>query len=148
MAITSSQGGKTLLSVTDIELSNLHMQKILYMCHVFHVGRHQGAPLFDEPFEAWDYGPVLPSLYREIRFFGADPVEDIWSDLSIPKADTSEYAIIKEIGALLAKKTGGELVGITHHPQGAWEKNYQPGQRHIKIPLQDVEEEYKKIYAS
>ena len=148
MAISSFQGAKTLLSVTDAGLTNLSIQKILYMCHVFHLGRHNGKPLFDEIFEAWDYGPVLPSLYREISFFGASPVEDIWWGLAIPQLETSEYKIIKDIGTLLAQKSGGQLVAITHHPKGAWAKNYHPGLRYIRIPVKDMEEEYQKLYAS
>ena len=148
MAISSFQGAKTLLSVTDARLTNLHIQKILYICHVFHLGRHNGKPLFDEIFEAWIYGPVLPDLYEEIRCFGAEPVDDMWWGLALPQLETSEYKIIKDIGTLLAKKSGGQLVAITHHPQGAWAKNYNPRFKHIRIPLKDMEEEYQKLYAS
>jgi uncharacterized phage-associated protein len=46
-------------------VSNLEINKILYFAHMLFLGRHGlDSPLVEEMFQAWDYGPVLPSVYR------------------------------------------------------------------------------------
>lgn len=146
MAISSSQGAKVLLAVTNEPITNLHIQKILYMCHVFHLGRNDGKLLFYESFEAWQYGPVLPELYRDVIAFRLEPILDIWWGTDMPLKESSEYKVIQDIGCRLAGMSPSHLIAITHHPQGAWAKNYKPDVKGIKIPTQDIMEEYQKIY--
>lgn len=44
-------------------ISNLKIQKLLYYAQGFHLALYS-KPLFDEDFEAWEHGPVIPSLYH------------------------------------------------------------------------------------
>jgi len=48
----------------------MKLQKLIYFAHGWHLGliRH---PLVDELFEAWEYGPVVPSIYHEFKMFGS-----------------------------------------------------------------------------
>ena len=147
MAISSFQGAKTLLAVTNDPITNLHIQKILYICHVFHLGRHNGKILFYESFEAWKYGPVLPELYKDVLVFGMEPILDIWWGSEMPAEESSEYKVIQDIGPLLSSMSPSRLIAITHRPEGAWVKNYKTGAKGIKIPTADIVEEYKKVYA-
>ena len=44
-------------------ISNLQLQKILYFCQLAHI-KLSGKLLFsDEQFEAWQFGPVVRSIY-------------------------------------------------------------------------------------
>lgn len=61
-------------------LSNLKLQKILYMSQMYYMGKNNGARLVDTSFEAWDYGPVSPALYHRVKAFGSSPVQDIFYD--------------------------------------------------------------------
>ena len=90
-------------------LSNLQLQKILFMADMNFVGQGKGR-LIDEDFEAWDYGPVLPSLYRECKPFGAkcrascrprwtasaqsDSTPDYDSIATIPVSDSNATATV------------------------------------------------------
>ena len=80
MAISPFKALKTLGQIGGWNLTNLQIQKILYLIHLFYLGR-KGDPLINESFEAWDYGPVLPSLYHEINFFDSDPVLDVFKGI-------------------------------------------------------------------
>jgi uncharacterized phage-associated protein len=58
---------------TGSYLSNLKLQKLLYYAQAWHLALY-GIPLFDEEFEAWVHGPVIPSLYAKYKKFGWKPI--------------------------------------------------------------------------
>jgi uncharacterized phage-associated protein len=109
---------------------------------MFHLGKTRGQePLVPESFEAWDYGPVLPSLYHDLKMFGRKPVRNaFWTP---PVADgTEEAASIDGIAEIVKSLTPSALVGFTHDPRGAWAKHYHAGAKGVTIPNSDILEEY------
>jgi len=54
-------------------ISNLKLQKLVYYAQAWHLGIHD-TPLFDEDFEAWVHGPVIPSLFEEYKKFSWQPI--------------------------------------------------------------------------
>lgn len=77
MTVRTIDAARYLSILSGWKLSNLQMQKILYMADMNFVGQTQQR-LLDEDFEAWDYGPVLPSLYHKCKAFGAKHVPDVF----------------------------------------------------------------------
>lgn len=115
---------------------------MLYMADMNYVGQ-TNARLINEDFEAWDYGPVLPSLYHQCKSFGSKPVPDIfWGVRSIH--GTPEAEILQLAWDNLREQSPGQLVENTHWDQGAWAKHYRPGSKGVKIPTRDMIEEYRK----
>jgi uncharacterized phage-associated protein len=47
-------------------ITNLKLQKLLYYAQGWHLA-HYGEHLFDDKFEAWVHGPVIPSIYRKYK---------------------------------------------------------------------------------
>jgi uncharacterized phage-associated protein len=45
-------------------MTNLRLNKILYFAQIISL-LENGRPLFLDDFEAWDLGPVIPSVYRK-----------------------------------------------------------------------------------
>lgn len=124
------------------KLSNLKLQKILYMADMNFVGRNS-VRLLDEDFEAWDYGPVLPSLYQKCKAFGSKPIPHVfWGARNI---SGTVYAKMLDLAwEKLRSATPGQLVEATHSGQGAWVRRYIPGAKQIKILTQDMIEEYAR----
>ena len=145
MTISSFQAAKTLCSLLNWELTNLKLHKILYISHLLYLGEHE-SPLINEQFEAWDYGPVLPKLYHELKFFGSDPIINIFGKWQLSR-DTPEYEMLKGVSECLRTVSAGQLVTLTHRKEGAWAKCYKGGQRNIIIPNQLILNEYKATYA-
>ena len=55
-------------------VSHTALQKLVYFCHAWSLVKlHQ--PLVKQKFEAWDFGPVLPYLYREFKNYDRAPVK-------------------------------------------------------------------------
>jgi len=133
---------KVICEQGDWKVTNLQLQKILYMVQMYYMGGHQGARLVDADFEAWDYGPVEPTLYRKARMFGASPLQDVFYNARPFKTSDERLTFISEACEQLLPLRPGELVDITHWSDGAWAKNYVPRVKGIVIPDEDIVAEY------
>jgi uncharacterized phage-associated protein len=146
MAISSMTAARYACKMSAWSLTNLKLQKILYLAHMVFVGRTDGRLLIDEPFEAWDFGPVLPRLYHRVKIFGNEPIRDVFYDAEYPEG-TEEANLLTEACGHLASKSPGELIAMTHWEGGAWSKHYKRGVHGIVIPTEDILEEFKKRMA-
>lgn len=141
MAISQWTAAKTICECGDWQVSNLALQKILYIADMIYIGRHGvNSPLIEEDFEAWDYGPVLPDLYHRAKMFGSGPVRDIFYGINAATGEEGKF-LVEACGHLI-KKSPRELVSITHWKDGAWAKHYHTGYRGARIPRKDILAEY------
>jgi uncharacterized phage-associated protein len=119
-------------------LTNLKLQKLLYLTQMFYVGQEK-VPLINGRFEAWDFGPVQPDVYAVARSFGRDAVKDVFQGYSLP---TAGLALIDDVWDATKNMSAGKLVEITHWSKGAWAKCYRPSRMSIEIPLSLIAGEY------
>jgi uncharacterized phage-associated protein len=72
-------------------LSNLKLQKLLYYAQGIHLA-YNGTPLFKDIIKAWNYGPVVPGLYKSYKKYGAGaiPPDESFNPKNIDK-DTREF---------------------------------------------------------
>ena len=146
MTVTAAQAAKLVGDASSWTLTNLSIQKLLYIAHMVFLGENDGQPLINESFEAWDYGPVVPQLYHRIKIFGNEPVKDVFYSATEIDNSSIESKTIKRAVSSLAKTSAGELVSITHRSDGAWAKHYVQGIHGIRIPNSDILEEYRKRF--
>lgn len=141
MAVPALSAAKTLCEMQGWRLLNLELQKILYIAQMLHLGR-TGRPLLREPFEAWDYGPVIPSLYHRAKAFGSGPVRNVFHwERSVPEG-SEELASLRQALINTRGMNPGQLVAATHWNGGAWARHYRPGVRGVTIPNRDILTEY------
>lgn len=142
MTVPVLAAAKRLAAQSGWSLSNLEIQKLLYLAHMFHLGRTGGQPLVTGHFEAWDYGPVHPVVYQHVKVFGANPVGNVFH--SVPDVhDGLEVELLDDAVRKLSHLSPARLVAITHSPSGAWSRHYKPGYRGIIIPNEDILQEYR-----
>lgn len=106
----------------------LKLQKILYFCHADFLVR-TGYPLVAEEFEAWRYGPVLPSVYQAFkksvgcgirgRATHFDPIT-LRSSQPVAALDGRYEAIIRPIFDIYAPVDAGCLSAVSHADGGPW----------------------------
>jgi uncharacterized phage-associated protein len=142
MTVSAFAAAKRLAKRSGWTLTNLEMQKILYLAHMFYLGR-TGQPLVSGEFEAWDYGPVHPSLYHRIKIYGSEPVGNVFHNT--PDITGAEADILDEAYDSLGKVGASRLVRATHRPGGAWEKHYRMGERNCVMPNADILQEYRDL---
>ena len=144
MTVPVLSAAKRLAKRSGWSLSNLELQKLLYLSHMFYLGRTGGEPLIPGNFEAWNYGPVHPELYHRAKVFGSDAVGDIFHAFpDIPEGP--ESAILDEAYNSLGNAGPGRLVNATHRKDGAWDRNYFPGLLHCIIPNSEILREYAEL---
>lgn len=142
MTVSALSAAKSLCEMSGWTISNLELQKILYIAHMFHLGTTGGEPLVAEKFQAWEYGPVLHSVYRKAKGFGSDPVRNVFHWEQDISEDSHEYAMLKEALKAAKGKSPSQLVSITHWPEGAWYQSYRPHERGISIPNSLIQAEF------
>lgn len=124
-------------------VSNLQLQKLMYLAQMIHMGRTNGTKLFEGRFQAWNYGPVEPDLYHRVKMFGAGPVKDVFSNALAFEADDARRPVMDDVCDRFLRYSGGDLVEITHWDEGAWAKHYIPNARNVTIPDEAILEEYQ-----
>ena len=142
MAVSSINAGKTLCELSGWRMSNLRLQKALYIAHMYHLGTRNGEPLINETFEAWMYGPVEPKLYNYCKFYGRKDLPNIFPIMSGVSEDEPEYKSLKKTIEMIDGITSGQLVGFTHLEGGAWKQIYKGGERGGAIPNDLIEQEH------
>lgn len=95
------------------ELTNLKLQKLAFYSHANYLVKYNN-PLFDEFFEAWLYGPVLPELYFYFRKYKYEPIE-IHPEGNIDNLTQKHKESIDEIMNIYSKLTAHELSVKSHH---------------------------------
>lgn len=132
------------LDLSGGNLSHLALHKYVYLAHMVYAGQNEGALLVDDaPFEAWDYGPVSPTLYARLRGFGSQPIPRVMLRGARPLADKGTEAVRKVWGEL-GGATAARLVHITHEECGAWRKIYRAGGIRTRIPQEEIVSEYAR----
>ena len=133
------------------------MQKLVYFAHGWHLGLGNG-PLINELVEAWDYGPVVPSLYRELKPYGAgqivDPIREItpkprggFTLVSREIKDESEIAFLARILEVYGKLSALQLSEMTHRSDTPWSQVRAafPGVRGVVIPDETMTAYFKQL---
>ncbi|MFD1674943.1 Panacea domain-containing protein [Alicyclobacillus fodiniaquatilis] len=109
-------------------VTQMKLQKLLYFIYrEFY--KKTDKRLFNERFEAWKYGPVLPSIYHEFKQFGADPItaysKDSKGDSFLLVESPQIKQVIDEVWTQYRSYSGIELSQITHRIGTPWYKAWQ-----------------------
>lgn len=136
----SLMAAKTVASLCDFNVTNLILQKLLYLAHMIHLGDH-GHALVDGHFEAWNIGPVEPNVYHLLKAYGNNNIHDVFGTDGFPENST-EYETIKAVVNKFRDFKPSLLVQITHQNNGAWAKNFISGIQGMNISNNDILQEY------
>lgn len=124
-------------------ITPLKMQKLVYFAYVFYLVAKQGKErLFEEKIEAWPAGPVVPSLYRELKKYGSSPIDaesfvDITEQRFLDKLGPEVKNILDRTYENCEKWTAFELVVLSHEEKGWLEarKGLRPEEKSNNVIL-------------
>lgn len=111
-----------------LKITNLALQKLLYFAHAIHLTKTK-KPLVSGYFEAWQYGPVHPSVYRAFkqsgsepittRAVGRDPLTGHARDLPKP-SDIEVVDLVSDVMRSYGHLSPGRLVDLSHAKESPW----------------------------
>ena len=93
-------------------ITNLKMQKLVYYAQGYSLAI-AGKPLFDEEFEAWMHGPVVPELYHKYKEYGNFPLP-IPRNVNFEKFTEDEKELLNEVYRLYGQFSAWRLRDMTH----------------------------------
>ena len=141
-------------------LTAMKLQKLAYVSHGWYLA-FAGGPLVHDAVEAWKWGPVFRSLYREFQDFGSAPITTRATALDGASLEKREISIEDYIGHEMVDRylegiwkvygdySASQLSAITHQQGTPWRQMYEQMGNQILpytvIPNEMIAEHYKKL---
>ncbi|SDJ19147.1 Uncharacterized phage-associated protein [Agrobacterium fabrum] len=130
-------------------LTIMQLLKLVYLSHGWSTA-FCDVPLVEQCPQAWQYGPVYPTVYRALNHFGGNPVTDRIKDRLTgsqfyPNLSDYQRRVIDAVLKSYGKKHAFELSRITHQDGGPWQNAYEAKGAYSEIPLEDLRKHYKEL---
>lgn len=109
-------------------ISNLKLQKLVYYAQGYHLAIFD-EPLFNTEIQAWQYGPVAPSLYHYYKKYGNDALP-ICVDFDREKYPSRTVLLLDEIYKEYGQYSAWKLMDMTHNEK-PWKDIYCTGENRI-----------------
>ncbi|TAE80908.1 MAG: DUF4065 domain-containing protein [Alphaproteobacteria bacterium] len=130
-------------------LTPMQLIKLTYIAYTWYYA-WKGRRLFDEKIEAWQHGPVIPSLYHEFKRFGSKEITEFAKELdeneklSVPDIGDSEddmklLGMLHEVWQEYGHYSASKLRNLTHQKESPWSKAHVKGKNNY-IRLEDMKE--------
>lgn len=106
----------------DAKLTNLKIQKLIYYAQGFHLAIFDNE-LYQDEIEAWQHGPVCPTIYHDLKQFGSNtiPCDECKKDFgSIFNEEQME--LLDEIYDIFGQFSAWKLRDMTHE-EPTWMNN-------------------------
>ncbi len=123
-------------------MSNMKLNKLVYLAQAWSLARN-GKPLFDEEIQAWEYGPVIPEVYREYKQYGSNLIPPTHS-FDFSQIDAETYELLLDVAREYMHYPSGSLVNLTHASGGPWDTVYKKCKRGGVISLESILSYYQK----
>ena len=132
-----------LLEKSGFSLTNLKIQKLLYYVYgVCLAATDKGRP-FDEQPEAWQYGPVFPSVYHDLKIYGSQHVRHKILG-AVDLANQVVKNIVDAVYEFFGDLSEAVLIRSTHKPAAPWASVYKRGTRRATIPDETIKQYFQE----
>lgn len=125
-------------------LTPMQVLKLVYIAHGWTLGL-LGRPLFREEVQAWQYGPVIPDLYKAVRTFRSQPVVGPLRVTGDTDLDADEEGIVAQVYEIYGRRSGPALSRLTHAADSPWAQVYESGSFGKVIPNDLIEDHYARL---
>lgn len=166
MPYTSKQVANEFLELAKNDgkqLTPMQLQKLVYFAYGWYMAI-TGERLLDERVEAWQWGPVIPSLYSEFRRYGSEPITAPAGEAYVengqivirphrlnsgdPARDILARQIIARVWQVYGRYSASQLSSMTHAENSPWSQVYDKDVRNTDIPDNVIKEYFERLAAS
>ena len=135
-------------------MSQLKLMKLVYIAYGWYLAL-TGKKLFCEDIQAWQHGPVIRSLYDELKHFGRSFIVGRTSEFDyetfertepeVPATDTDTRVVLDKVWAAYKRFSGWQLREKTHESGTPWSLVYNPDVRDQIIPDETIRPHFLAI---
>ena len=130
----------------------MKLQKLVYLAHGWHLAIHD-APLIEEKFEAWPYGPVEEFLYHMFKQFRNNPINDYaktWvggeeKAFVVSPDNTRFFEVFSRVIQKYGNFSALQLSALTHQPGTPWSITKAKGES--EIPNELIRDHFRGLVA-
>lgn len=132
-----------------MDLTPMKLLKLVYIAHGWHLGL-LNEPLLKQNAQAWQYGPVVPSVYHEFKSHGRNAIPFTVAR-SLPEASPidRQRLILEYVWQGYRNFTGGQLSEMTHREGTPWWKTWHEfgGRERKGVPIDNmlIRDHYKGL---
>ena len=126
--------------INELKPDTLKLQKLLYFTQGISYCMND-AEFFEEEFEAWVHGPVIPSVYHQYKDYGYNPINIIYE---IGNIKENQKNVLEYVKNTYGKYDGKYLEKLTHK-QTPWlyaRQGLDPDERDDKRMPKEIISEY------
>lgn len=107
------------------DITPMRLVKLVYISHGWYLGL-TGKALIDENPEAWQYGPVIPTIYHHYKRFGSKPIKKtlIASDVR-EEIPSHIQSLLRKVWETYKEHTALGLSSLTHQPGTPWSMTWE-----------------------
>ena len=127
----------------DIDTTPMQVLKLTYFSHGWMLGLHDQTLIY-EPVEAWQYGPVIPSIYHRYKAFRGDPIDLVPIDRS-EQLTVDQQRVVNDVVEVYREASAIQLSNISHKAGSPWDMVMNRHGPSTVIPNRLIQEHYKRL---
>ena len=124
-------------------LTNMQVQKLVFLAQGYSLAL-LGRCIYENNTLAWQWGPVVPKLYKALQKYGSGFVtEDLPAEDEVVEG-TDDYEITAGVWDAYGAYSGSQLSALTHKEGSPWAEQWDL-KRFDPIPIDDIKSYYGKL---
>lgn len=132
------------MSEYNHSISPMKLNKLVYIAHGYMLGKHS-KPLLDENVMAWQYGPIVKSVYHSTKHYRSSHIDKVPGGCLKYEFCIQEKEVMNQIVKTYAEVTAITLSAATHQEGTPWSETWYLNKRASVISNDLIEHFYKKI---
>jgi uncharacterized phage-associated protein len=151
MAVSAAAAANTILDAAEergLALDPMKLQKLVYMTNGYYSALADKAWV-KEAFEAWKYGPVIPSLYHKFKSFGSEPIKTGTRINTYDSCNVAADPVLKRVLNFVLDKYGAKsgiyLSDLTHKVGSPWDETRNPSCSSEEISFDSIQRYFKNL---
>ena len=129
---------------SDDPMTKTRIQKFMYYAQAQCLVR-LGRPLFEEDFQAWKYGPVIPEISMNfVNRNDGEPIRRVIGKFDLHVFTPEELEILVDVSRYCGQYSTATLSEKTHVQDGPWESVHKETGSPAVIPKCSIRDYYSK----
>ncbi|MCQ2084812.1 MAG: DUF4065 domain-containing protein [archaeon] len=125
-------------------MTNLRLNKMLYFAQGWHLATY-GTPLFSDPIQAWDKGPVIPTIYHANKKYHSKAIPVLQNPGYLRKFDGSNInTFLVDVYNQYEFRSTQSLVSETHAEDSPWKMVFD-GTLNKEIPQELIQKHFSEL---